>query len=332
MLPQLPLDGQSISLITVTPPPKGRGELKATLYVTWAGQLVNVAPKFDPSAPVPASGAALKASASATAAQNLQAEFNMLDADSSGFIEFLEFHTALFDNGIACEQTEQWDCMWDKSENGALNYDEYVAWRQSEGFGTTSTTQCLAAWVALGLCNSATSAEAATAEGAEAEADSFSTKLAAMADWGTAECNNFNRLRLTRDAAQAEAGLEGAVLTPDTWHTLCMVVDANAGSRHGHGTLHVYLNGEQALDATVASQDLLLCSKLRLFSGGLAAQNRGGCVRRVAVYNKALSPVEVKIASTQSDMNLLADAAPNYTEPDAKDVAPANYGQVYHSS
>jgi hypothetical protein len=233
MLPKLPTKGQFMSLLTVTPPPKGRTELKATLYVTSQGQLVNVAPK--PSA-------------------------------------------ALAGNNSV------------------------------EGPPGSSTS----------------AEEGAAEEGAAAEGDdTFGPKLAVMADWGTPGCNNFNRLAATRNVA---SGMEGGVLfTANIWHSVCLVADANDES------LTVYLNGEQAFNATVPSNELLLSPKLRLFTGGLAAHSRGGDVRRVTLYNKALSPAEVRVASTQADINLLADAAPPYETLDAADIAPKGY-KVYQSS
>lgn len=134
-------------------------------------------------------------------------------------------------------------------------------------------------------------------------------QLDEMPDWGTAECVDSEKLKLVRAAAAADS--DTPVMTANVWHVLVMTADSQTGE------LKLYLNGELMHESSgISADNLSLHPKATLFGGGLAAQNRGGDCRRLALYNRVLNQTEIDNLQVQCDQALIEDAAPKYIPPD----------------
>lgn len=270
----------------MTKPPKGRQRTKATLLLDPSGKIVHTPPTAEAKAEAEAAaGAAAEAAAAAAeAAKGAGAEAE----------EPQEVH-----EGVNCDSCKmkpiKGPCYRKQLEEDTEDY-------------------CLECYNKL----DEEKKEGLTLVEIEKPKTADET-LSAMAEWGTAECDNKEKLQLVRSTTK---GSKENAVSVDVWHSLCLLVDAEKG------TLQVYLDGNHVLsEEGLPAETLLLSPKLQLFGGGTAAQARGGDVRRLAVYNRVLSGPEVQSVVLECDSSLLEDAAPVYVPPivEVADPLPDDY-------
>jgi len=90
-----------------------------------------------------------------------------------------------------------------------------------------------------------------------------------------------------------------AVLTPNVWHTVTVVANAQ------QGTFHAYVDGELSSKVDgIDNESLTLRHQLVVFGGGKQAQARGGHIHRLLIHDSALTPEECKKVAAESKSTL----------------------------
>jgi len=133
-------------------------------------------------------------------------------------------------------------------------------------------------------------------------------KLEGMLPFSHEDCDTDLRLGLERAVATGQA--EHPTLARNMWHTVTIVVAAEAGNAGtDKATVTIAVDGGAPVSHKGLSEDQLLEFRLRqkvlLFGGGRDAESRGGCVRNFQLRATTEADL-VELASHQDDKLLLA--------------------------